>query len=173
MLDYNSILYIRRTNDTMYYRLKDSKTEIELPFETVLSYDKNIEFVEHCERLENNNNLNSETGLWKYIKSDTNNRAEKVYYTKYDKVYSNGTICIYKTKISNYWIVWNRNKSYNTGSCVVKSKNYPGHIPAILEVKRIPDQAGNKNLLSALIILTTDESYKKRLNKVWYKIFNE
>ena len=120
-------LYVRRTNDSMYFRLKEEKQEHELPFETVLSYDKNIEFLDICSYIENNHNLYPEIALWKYIKVNVKDTApaEKIYFTKYDKVYTNGTICIYKTKVPDHWVIWNRTKPYNTGSCVVKSKNYP------------------------------------------------
>lgn len=176
MIEFDNVLYVRRTEDAMYIRYKEQKEEHLIPFTKVLTDDKNQEFMALCDKIENNNEIEYEKAvMWKYIVKDDKNKtpAEKVYFNKYNKVYSNGHICIYKTGVDGKWCIWNRQKPFSTGSCVVKSTNYPGHIAAILEARRIPDAPNNKNLLSALIILTTDNRYKRRLNNVWHNIFNE
>ena len=53
VLDYENILFLRRGNDCFYVRYKgDNKTEFCIPFSSLLEWDKNIEFYDHCKRLE-------------------------------------------------------------------------------------------------------------------------
>ena len=88
---------------------------------------------------------------------------EKVYFNKYDICYSNGSIIIFKTKIENRYVVWNRAKgNFETASCVVKSHKIPQHLAAILSVNRIPDQP-TKSMLTSLMILTSSLTRPGRL----------
>ena len=96
--------------------------------------------------------------------------AAQVYFNKYDLCYSNGSVLIFKTKIQNRYVVWNRAKGiFETASCVVKSHKIPQHLAAILSVKRIPDQP-TKSMLTSLMILTPDKEYKNRLNDCYIKL---
>ena len=177
-IDYNNVLYFRRNENCMYVRFKNEKTEHVLQYETVLSYDKDAEFFNYCEKLEEcyKDEIKEERyNMWKYISDDSTPipHKTKTYFTKHDKVYSNGTINIYRTPYSNKWVIWSRNKPFSSGSCVVKSNKPPMHIPAIMSCKRVPAPPVNRNLISSLIILTNDESYKKRLNNVWHDLFDK
>ena len=176
LIDYNNVLYFRRNEICMYVRFKDEKTEHVLPFERVLSYDKDEEFYEHCSKLEacySDSIIPERFNMWKYISDDETQIPHKIktYFTKHDKVYSNGIINIYKTQYDNKWVIWSRCKPFSSGSCVVKSNNAPMHIPAIMSCKRVPAPPINRNLIASLIILTDDDSYKKRLNNVWCSLF--
>jgi hypothetical protein len=170
-LDYENILFLRRSDDCFYVRYKNSKTEFCIPFNSLFSFDRDREFYDYCKELEKYHDVTEtdKTNYWKYI-SDDDRVNHKTYFTKYDIVYSNGTILIYKTPIKNRWVIWNKAKGkFETSSTVVLSKNIPVHIPAIMSVKRIPDQP-NKSILGTLMILTDSETYKKRLNDMYIKL---
>ena len=175
VLDYEDILFLRRGNDCFYVRYKgDNKTEFCLPFSSLLEWDKNIEFYNYCKKLEEAQGLElapEKTNYYKFIRKD-DGTDEKVYFNKYDLVYSNGNILIFKTKIDNRYVVWNRAKGiFETASCVVKSHKIPQHLAAILSVKRIPDQP-TRSMLRSLMTLTSDDSYKARLNECFIKLSN-
>ena len=173
VLNYEDILFLRKGNDCFYVRYKgNNKTEFCIPFSSLLEWDKNLEFYEHCKKLEEAQGLElfpERTSYWKDIRKD-DGTDEKVYFNKYYICYSNGNIVIFKTKVQNRYVVWNRAKgTFDTSSCVVKSHKIPQHLAAILSVNRIPDQP-TKSMLQSLMILTPDKDYKKRLNDYYIKL---
>ena len=173
VLNYEDILFLRRGDDCFYVRYKgNNKTEFCIPFSSLLEWDKNLEFYNHCKELEKAQDLDlwpEKTSYYKFIRLN-DGTDEKVYFNKYDIVYSNGNVLIFKTKIENRYVVWNRAKGiFETASCVVKSHKIPQHLAAILSVKRIPDQP-TKSMLTSLMILTPDGDYKNRLNDCYIKL---
>lgn len=173
VLNYEDILFLRKGNDCFYVRYKgNNKTEFCIPFSSLLEWDKNLEFYNHCKKLEDIQGLElhpEKTSYWKDIRKDDGS-DEKVYFNKYDICYTNGNIVIFKTKIQNRYVVWNRAKgSFDIASCVVKSHKIPQHLAAILSVNRIPDQP-TKAMLTSLMILTPDKEYKARLNDCYIKL---
>ena len=173
VLNYEDVLFLRRGEDCFYVRYKgNNKTEFCIPFTSLLEWDKSIEFYNYCKELEKAQGLTlypEKTNYYKFIKKD-DGTEEKVYFNKYDICYSNGSIVIFKTKVENRYVVWNKAKgNYDTASCVVKSHRIPQHLAAILSVNRIPDQP-TKSMLTSLMILTPDKDYKAKLNDCYIKL---
>ena len=173
VLDYENVLFLRRGNDCFYVRYKGvNKTEFCIPFSSLLEWDKAHEFYDHCAKLEEAQGLElfpEKTNYYKFIRKDDGTN-EKVYFSKFDVCYSNGSLIIFKTKIQNRYVVWNRAKGiFESASCVVKSHKIPQHLAAILSVNRIPDQP-TKSMLKSLMVLTPNADYKNRLNECYIKL---
>ena len=91
VLNYEDILFMRRGEDCFYVRYKGAnKTEFCIPFSSLLEWDKSMEFYDHCKKLEESQGevlYPEKTNYYKFIRKD-DGTDEKVYFNKYDLVYS-------------------------------------------------------------------------------------
>ena len=86
VLNYEDILFLRKGNDCFYVRYKGgNKTEFCIPFSSLLEWDKNLEFYNHCKELEKVQDMElwpEKTSYYKFIRLN-DGTDEKVYFNKY------------------------------------------------------------------------------------------